>query len=176
MDTVFPAPDQAARSVWALRRMAAEPIAFLETLARQGDAVSFSIGRRPAFLLNHPAYVEEVLISQQEKFVKGPAFQRAGRLLGTGLLTAEGALHRARRRLAQPAFHRARMEGLADTVVAHGARERAAWQPGQPTDIAQRIAALTFEIAGSALFGADLAPHAAEACCFLAWAPSYWLT
>jgi cytochrome P450 len=155
-------PERASRSVRALRRAASDPIAFLDALARQGDVVPFAIGRRPAFLLNHPAHIEEVLISQQHRFVKGPAFERAGRLLGTGLLTAEGPLHRARRRLAQPAFHRAQMERLAGTMVARAADERRAWRSGEPFDLAARMAALTFDIAGGALFGADLAAHAAD--------------
>jgi cytochrome P450 len=148
------------RSVWALRRAAADPIAFLQNLAQHGDVVPFSIGRRRAFLLNHPSFVEDVLLTQQDKFAKGPAFARAGRLLGSGLLTAEGALHRGRRRLAQPAFHRARMDRHAAAIVAHGVRERDSWRAGAPIDVAARIATVTFGIVGETIFGADLAAHA----------------
>jgi cytochrome P450 len=148
-----------ARPVWALRRIAADPIAFLQSLARLGDAVPFYIGRRPAFLLNHPALIEEVLISRQDRFAKGPAFSRAGRLLGTGLLTAEGALHRHRRRLASPAFHRAQMERHGGTIVARAAEELDSWRADTPIDVADRMAALTFGIVGETLFGADVARH-----------------
>lgn len=147
------------RSVWALRRIAADPIEFLTTLAQQGDVVPFAIGRRSAFLLNHPAHIEEVLVTHQDKFAKGPAFLRAGRLLGTGLLTAEGALHRGRRRIASPAFHRMQMDRHVDTIVARASAERDSWTHGETIDVAERMAALTFGIVGETLFGADLAHH-----------------
>lgn len=153
---------RASRSVWALRRIAQDPIAFLHTLADQGDIVPFSIGRRQAFLLNHPAHIEEVLVSHHEKFVKGPAFERARRLLGNGLLTAEGPGHRRRRHLMQPALHRAQMERYGETMVACATRLRDTWQQGQPIDVAREMGSLTLAITGRTLFGVDAEPYASE--------------
>src|SRR5579862_8492778 len=99
-----------AHSIWPLRRMEEDPLAFLQTLGARGtDIVPFHLGRRPAFLLNHPALVDDVFVAHAEKFVKGRGFDRAKRLLGNGLLTATGAFHAERRRIASAAFHRARM-------------------------------------------------------------------
>src|SRR5207248_4656771 len=95
-----------SRSVWGLRGVREDPIGFLANLAARGDIVPFSLGKQGAFLLNHPAHIEDVLIARHEAFAKGPAFERARRLLGNGLLTAEGDLHRRRRRVMTPAFHR----------------------------------------------------------------------
>ena len=105
------------KSIWSIRRAPQDPIAFLQGVAAEGDLVPFSLGGHRAFLLNHPDYVEDVLVLNHSKFTKPPALQRSRALLGTGLLTAEGELHRRRRRLAQPAFSSDRMEAYAATIA-----------------------------------------------------------
>lgn len=153
-------PDH-VRSTWPLRRGENDPLAFLEKLAATtADVVPFRLGRRPAFLLNHPARIEDVLIRQAHIFVKGRGFDRARHLLGTGLLTAAGPLHRERRRVAQGAFHRRRVAAHAPIIVAHAARRREMWRAQTPIDIASEMRELTLAITGEALFGADLAGSA----------------
>ena len=85
------------------------PLPFFQNLAAQyGDISYFRLGPQEAFFLNHPDYIKDVLVTNSQRFHKGLALQRAKRLLGEGLLTSEGEFHRRQRRLAQPAFHRAR--------------------------------------------------------------------
>ena len=149
------------RAIWPLGRTTGDPLAFLERLAAAGsDVVPFHLGRRPAFLLNHPACIEDVLVRQSPVFVKGRGYERATALLGTGLLTADGALHRERRRVAQGAFHRQRVEALAPVIVGHAARRRETWAAHAPIDIAREMRELTLAIAGETLFGADLSTWA----------------
>lgn len=150
-------------SLWALRRRETDPLAFLRKLAQSpDDIVPFRLGTRLAFLLNHPAAIEDVLLTHQDRFVKGRGFERAKPLLGDGLLTAEEPLHAARRRVVQPAFHRQRVEGYAPVAVAHAARCREHWQPGVTLDVARQMKRLTLSIAGETLLGADLVGVAAE--------------
>ena len=135
------------RSTWPLSRVEGDPLVFIERLAAtDADVVPFRIGRRPAFLLNHPARIEDVLIKQVDVFVKGRGFDRAKHLLGTGLLTADGPLHRQRRRVAQGAFHRHRMEQHAPIIVGHAARCREAWCRHASLDIATEMRELTLAI------------------------------
>ena len=150
------------KSIWSIRRSPQDPIAFLQGVAAEGDLVPFSLGGHRAFLLNHPDYVEDVLVLNHSKFSKPPALQRSRTLLGTGLLTAEGALHRRRRRLAQPAFSPDRMEAYAATIARSASRAHEQWQDGQIVDMAAEMHALTLAVIGQILFGADLAPEAAE--------------
>ncbi len=90
------------------------PLPFFQSLATQyGDISYFKLGPQPAFFLNHPDYIKDVLVTNHQYFMKGLALQRAKRLLGDGLLTSEGDFHRRQRRLAQPAFHRARIASYA---------------------------------------------------------------
>jgi cytochrome P450 len=150
------------KSIWSIRRAPRDPIAFLEGVAAQGDLVPFSLGGHRAFLLNHPDYVEDVLVLNHSKFTKPPALQRSRALLGTGLLTADGELHRRRRRLAQPAFGADRMEAYAATIARSAGRIQERWRDGQVVDVAADMHALTLEVIGQILFGADLASQAGE--------------
>src|SRR5437588_8089584 len=73
------------------------PLPFFQDLARYGDIVYFKLGPQPAFFLNHPDLIKEVLVTNHQNFIKGLALQRAKRLLGEGLLTSEGEFHRRQR-------------------------------------------------------------------------------
>ncbi|HZG50991.1 MAG TPA: cytochrome P450, partial [Pyrinomonadaceae bacterium] len=95
-------------------------------------------------------------------FHKGRALQRAKRLLGEGLLTSEGEYHRRQRRLAQPAFHRKRIDSYGALMVEYAARDSDRWQDGETRDIAHEMMRLTLAIVGKTLFDADVESEADE--------------
>jgi cytochrome P450/acyl carrier protein len=146
-------------SLWQLRRATADPIAFLLGQARRGDAMEFALRRQRVFLLSHPSLIEQVLITQGDKFSKAPALQRASRLLGRGLLTAEPPLHGDRRRLMQPAFHRQRLDRYAELMAAHAGRAGDRWAAGETVDVVREMTTLALSVVGDSLFGADLGPY-----------------
>jgi cytochrome P450 len=121
-----------------------------------GDVVFFKVGPQRMTLLNHPDYVEDVLVTRARLFKKGRALERAKRLLGEGLLTAEGEAHLRQRRLVQPSFHKQRVTGYADTMVAHAIRMADRWRDGEELDIATQMNQLTLTIVGDTLFGTDV--------------------
>src|SRR3954470_3647746 len=132
-------------------------IGALARLARDyGDIVLFRLGTQAMALLNHPDYVEDVLVTRARLFKKGRALERARRLLGDGLLTAEGEAHLRQRRLVQPSFHRQRIEGYARAMVAHAARTADRWHDGGEIDVAAEMTQLTLTIVGETLFGTDV--------------------
>jgi len=138
------------------------PKFLLEQAQRYGDIVYFRLGPQPAYLLNHPDYVQDVLVTQQSKFMKSRMLQRSKILLGEGLLTSEGALHLRQRRLVQPAFHRERLAGYGETMIAYGMRLRERWQAGETLDVAQEMMRLTLAIVAKTLFSADVEAEAPE--------------
>lgn len=154
-----PANNVFARPSAAFQR---DPLSFLTKVAREyGDVAHFQIGRQHVFLLNHPDYIKDVLVTHQTNFLKARA-PSTRYLLGEGLLTSEGDLHRRQRRLSQPAFHRARIAAYGEVIVEHGARLRELWQDHQTLDISNEMMRLTLGIVGKVLFDADVGPAAEE--------------
>jgi cytochrome P450 len=137
------------------------PPAFLEKAARDcGDIARFRLVHHNAYLLNHPDWIKDVLVTNQANFTKSRMLERARVLLGDGLLTSEGDFHRRQRRLVQPAFHHDRLAGYAASMVDCAARCRAQWQPGTEFDLSQSMMRLSMAIVARALFSADIESEA----------------
>ena len=146
-----------------LREFRHDPPAFLTKLAREhGDVVNFKLGPQDMYLLNHPDYIRDVLVTNNRNFVKSRGLQMAKRFLGESLLTSEGEFHRRQRRLAQPAFHRQRINSYADAMIDHAFRTRERWQDEETLDIWQEMMRLTLSIVGKTLFDADVEAEATE--------------
>ena len=144
-------------------RPGGNPLAFFENLARQyGDVAHVYLGGEHLFLLNHPRFVRDVLVTHQHNFRKGRGLERAKRLLGEGLLTSEGAMHVRQRRLMQPAFHRDRIAGYATVMTEYAERIQRPWQDGATLDLSQEMMRLTLGIVGKTLFDQDVESQARE--------------
>jgi cytochrome P450 len=146
-----------------LRALQYRPLEFLTRLARDyGDAVRFRIGPQPVFFFNHPDLVREVFVTRNASFMKGLALQRTKVILGEGLLTSEGELHKRQRRLAQPAFHRERIHRYGEVMVEKALRTRERWHEGQELDVAHEMMRLTLAVVAQTLFDADVDDEADE--------------
>jgi cytochrome P450 len=144
----------------SLRR---EGPAFLQRMTREyGDVVYLPTAGQEVYFLNHPDFAREVLVTQQHKFKKSRMLERARVLLGNGLLTSEGAEHRRHRRLVQPAFHRDRLVGYAETMIARACAAREQWQNGEVYDMSQEMMRLTLDIVSRTLFSTEVASQADE--------------
>src|SRR2546425_101911 len=133
------------------------PLGFFMRLAREsGDLAYFKLGPQEMFLLNHPDYIKDVLVTHHRHFMKGRGLQQAKRLLGEGLLTSEGDFHRRQRRLAQPAFHRLHIASYADVMTAYASQTRHSWNDNETLDISKEMMSLTLGIVGKTLFDADV--------------------
>ena len=134
-----------------------DPLGFLLTLASHGDdVVPFTLADRPAYLVVDPQLIDSVLVARHSLFSKTEGLRRSKRLLGDGLLTAEGDLHRTRRARVQPAFGRRKLEGCIGLI-----RERASstvrhWTPMSPFNVHKELAGLTLRIFGEVMFGTDV--------------------
>lgn len=133
------------------------PIHLFQHLAEQyGDIAHYKIGWNHIIFLNHPDYIREVLVVQNDNFTKERTVQRSKMLLGEGMITAEGAEHRTQRQTAQPAFHRQRIPEYATTMILEAARVRESWRAGEQRDIAIEMMHLTLNIVAKTLFATDL--------------------
>ena len=140
-----------------------DSLGFLQQAASEhGDIVYFRMGPQDVYFLNHPDYIKDVLVTHNQNFIKGRALQRSKRLLGEGLLTSEGDVHRRQRRLAQPAFHKQRVATYGVMMTDFAERTSARWNDGMTVDMSQEMMRLTLGIVGKTLFDADVESEAQE--------------
>ena len=124
----------------------------LERAARRSPEVAhFRLGFEHAYLVSTPELVRELFGPLGRVTAKGRGLEQARLLLGDGLLTSEGELHRRQRRLVQPAFHASRVAAYAEVMRAEAAAlpERAGWVEGAVRDLAADMADLTLRIVGA---------------------------
>jgi cytochrome P450 len=162
--SVLPNPIAAASGslLYAMRR---DPLEFFTTLAREhGDMVRFRLGdhEHDLFLVNHPDYIRDVLVTQDRNFTKWFAVDRIKEVLGEGLFVSEGEFHRRQRRLSQPAFHGERIAAYAEQMVSLAVQLRERWKEGVVLDVSREMNWLAMMIVGSTLFGANVESDAEE--------------
>ena len=76
-------------------------------------------------------------------------------LLGDGLLTIDGPVHRTHRKLMLPAFHRERIEAATGVMRAEVDRALVELRPGETIDVYDWTRRLALRVAMRALFGLD---------------------
>ena len=138
-----------------------EPIPFFERLKRDyGRVSSYKVGRQRVVFLADPELIREVLVVQNDNFVKGEPVRRTKVLLGNGMITAEQQDWRAQRQAAQPAFHRQRIRRYAGEIVELTLATRDRIVPGLPFNLAQVLMELALKIVGKTLFDTELEEEA----------------
>lgn len=137
-----------------LPEIARDPLAFYTRCARRyGDIVRYRVPRVTAYLLNHPEFIEFVLLTGRHNFVKGRAIKSAGPVLGNGLFILEGDAWRRERRLVQPAFHRERVARESANMVRLAEDRFANWHEGAVLDMHGQMNELAETIATQSLLG-----------------------
>ena len=149
---------------FALRKFKpANPILLFQHLAETyGDIAHYKLGHHHIVFLNHPEYIREVLVVQNDNFIKERTVQRTKMLLGEGMITSEGAAHRAQRLAAQPAFHKQRVAEYGGVIVEEAVRMRDSWRNGERRDIAVDMMHLTLNVVARTLFATDLSHEVSE--------------
>jgi cytochrome P450 len=143
-----------------------EPLGFMTRAAREyGDIVCLRFFNLRTYLLFHPDHIEDVIVNNARKFIKGRILRANRHLFGNGLLTSEGEFWLRQRRMMQPAFHRSRIANYASTMTDSATRLADSWRPGQELNLHEAMMRLTLEIVGKTLFHADVerdAPQVGE--------------
>ena len=129
----------------------------MHRVAREyGDLARIDVVRTSLFLATHPDLVKDVLVTNNRLFGRGRGHLRMKLLLGDGLLTTEGDVHRRQRRLVQPAFHRQRVESYGDTMAQRAEELALRWRDGRTVDVLDEMMGLTLVIVANTLFGATV--------------------
>jgi cytochrome P450 len=139
-----------------------DSLAFIERCRNYGDIVRMRFFYLTVYFLYNPEHIEYVLSTNAKNFIKSrslrsPFFQR---LVGNGLLTSEGEEWKRQRRLAQPAFHRQRINSYGEIMVEYTDRLIAGWQNNEARDLHRDMMRLTLEIVVKTLFNAEISGDA----------------
>lgn len=125
---------------------------------RYGD-LYFTVSRGdPLYVTRHPDHARAVLVTEAASYEKRS--EDLDRLLGQGLLTANGETWRRARRLVQPAFARPRLRAYAEVIVEQTERCLKGWKLGEVQDLAARMTHLTLGVVTRTLFSHDATPEA----------------
>jgi cytochrome P450 len=129
---------------------------FTRIAEKYHDLALIKFFRIDLVFLNHPEYIESVLVTNYHKFHKSPDYHALDLLLGNGLLTSEGDYWRRQRKLSQPAFHRERISSYSEMMVASTDQMLRGWRPGATLDVHREMMHLTLDIVAKCLFTADV--------------------
>jgi cytochrome P450 len=161
----IPQGPRGGRVLGNMREFNSDSLGFIERCAREfGDVVPTRFLYVPALFLFHPDHIEYVLATGSKNFIKAASLRSPffHRLVGNGLVTSEGDFWRRQRRLAQPAFHRSRVEAYARTMVAYAERMLAGWSAGLTLDAHEEMMALTRVVVAQTLFSTDVSNDSRE--------------
>lgn len=148
------------------RVLARSPLrTLLRWMTEHGPIVRFRVGPRDAHVVFAPEGIRRVLADPDGIYGKDTHGYRTLRLFtGDGLLTNDGPSWARQRRILQPAFHRQSIAAQVTMMQGVATRwaEVLASTHGEPVRIDEIAMRATLEIVSRALFGTDLAGHAAE--------------
>jgi len=143
--------------------MQQNPLDYFTAMAQEyGDVSGMRIGKFRSLFINHPDLIEGVLVNNSRKYLKGRILRANKYLFGEGLLTSEGDFWLRQRTLAQPAFHRARVNAYAATMAEYAEQLIATWRNGEERDIHEEMMQLALRIVSKTLFDADVTRDAKE--------------
>lgn len=146
-----------------LPTLISSPARLVATAAQgYGDVVLLLKWPFKVYLLNHPDYIREVLVTHNQDFIQGRVHQSMKLALGEGLITSEGEFHLRQRRLIQPAFHRQRVASYGEVIADFAGRLTQPWQDGAVVDIGKEMRELTLRIILKLLFNSEYADQVQE--------------
>jgi cytochrome P450 len=146
-----------------LREFRRDQLSFLREMQRiHGDYVRVpTLPGYSIYLVADPAAVEHILVRNYKNYPKAEFIVRPVRMvLGNGLFSSEGDFWLRQRRLSQPAFVRSAILRLAPSMTKAVEGLIHKWEAGpdgQVLDLVSEMMRLILEIAGTTLFGADVA-------------------
>ncbi|WP_046731278.1 cytochrome P450 [Streptomyces humi] len=133
-----------------------DPLRFLSSLPAHGDLVRVRLGPFETVVVCDPELTHQVLLDDRTFDKGGPTFERARGFSGSGLGTCPHSQHRRKRRMSQPAFHRARLPDHARVMTAQVTAATTTWQDGQALDIGAHLRGLTRTILLETMFSTSL--------------------
>ncbi|BBX24013.1 putative cytochrome P450 139 [Mycolicibacter terrae] len=133
--------------------------ALLALHRRRGPMVDAGIGRH-GYVYLFGAQANKFVFANSDAFNWWEAFQVLVPIDGpTALIVSDGADHRRRRSLVQPAFHHRHIANYLQIMAANADAVIDSWRPGDPVDIFAQLRSAIRRSAIESLFGQRMAGH-----------------
>ncbi|MDI3404253.1 cytochrome P450 [Streptomyces cavernicola] len=139
-----------------------DPLGFLKSLRAQGELVRVDLGTMPMYVATSARLINEVTVKKARSFEKGRLYDRVRPLVGNGLATASGEVHRSHRRLMQPMFHKERISGYAEVMSGRAMALAESWTDGQELAVEQVMGEYAIETLAATMFSTDIGRPAVE--------------
>ena len=139
--------------------LALDPIGFLgKNSKKYGGIYRLTSRFKKLVVVQDPELVKHILQDNNKNYVKSFGYDVLGMLLGKGLLTSEGDFWRKQRRLAQPAFHRERLNAMVQSMVdcTKDFINILETKRGQEVDVSKEMMHVTLHIVAQSLFGSNV--------------------
>ncbi|WP_082393354.1 cytochrome P450 [Nocardia arizonensis] len=128
----------------------------IDRASTQGPVCKVLLGPHTAYFVNDYALLAEVLVSDASDFVRGVHFEKMRNIVGNGVVTTSGDLHRKQRRVLLPSFTQRRLEIQMPIMRRIMADFVSTLPEGTPHDIMEPLLAVGCDISASSLFGEDV--------------------
>lgn len=140
-----------------------DTLGFLLETRQYGDLVRWKFGPFPAYIVNAPALMHQMLVADADQYHK----DRTSRIilnpvLGEGVFTADGDMWKRQRKLVAPAFHTKRIGAYADVMVEYANRLAERWSNGATLEVDHEMTSLTMEVISKTLFDAQVGAETQE--------------
>jgi cytochrome P450 len=129
-----------------------------ENCKTMGPIFSFKLFSKTYYVLNHPDFIKHVLVDNVKNYSRKKSYAILAELLGQGLITTEGEKWRKRRRMAQPAFYKEKLEVLLQQMEESIHKFVANWE-GEKTkhvDIDKELSHITLDVLSNSIIQSDL--------------------
>jgi cytochrome P450 len=138
-----------------------DPIGMLLRLRSEyGDIVRNRLGPYITHAVAHPEHIRHVLQDNNLNYVRGRFYDRFKLFFGDGLLTTDGELWLSHRRIAQPLFHRRRVETYDKRITTSVQVLLERWstyaRTGREVDVVSESMWFTLSVLGKVIFNVDL--------------------
>jgi pentalenene oxygenase len=143
-------------------RFGRDPLALFQQAREYGDVVRIRFGPFTVYVLNSPGAIRQALVGEARNLGKGLNFGRAKRLIGNGLVMAEGETHHRQRRLMQPAFHRAEIAGYVGTMRDVAVPRISAWPDGGTLAFDREMRSITLTVLTRTLLSSGIGADAID--------------
>lgn len=152
----FPAGPNLFGSARLLAEFFRDPVAWYVDLRRShGDLVGLRAGPLRMIVCFDVDVLEQILVKEPRAYLKGDGLRATRFVLGNGLITSDGDVHRAHRKLAAPVFTPRNIEPFADATVAIARDMLAGWPDEGTAQVARDCYDVSLRVAGVGLFGSD---------------------